>query len=258
MTERGGSAIAATHRTINLALARARYSARGIVSAYPNLYLPLVGLKGSSDTEHVVRVSSEIVIEGFPRSGNTFAVVAFELAQSRPVEIAHHLHAAAQLIRGAKLRRPMLVLIREPVDAVLSHLLRNQRITARQSLHDWIRFYRAAQGLRGAVVIATFNEVTTDFGGVIDRVNDRFGTSFARFEHTPDNERRCFERIEEKNRARYCRLVESTIARPSDGRRAAKDALRPRLEARGVRPLVEAADRIYTTLAARPHTTPWG
>ena len=36
-------------------------------------------------------VCKALVIEGFPRSANTFAVVAFRQAQERYVPIAHHL-----------------------------------------------------------------------------------------------------------------------------------------------------------------------
>ena len=43
---------------------------------------------------------TQMVIEGFPRSGNTFAVFAFRHAQRRDIRVAHHLHAPAQVIRA--------------------------------------------------------------------------------------------------------------------------------------------------------------
>jgi hypothetical protein len=46
--------------------------------------------------------TTQLVIEGFPRSGNTFAVVAFEQAQRQSVRIAHHLHAPAQVMLAAR------------------------------------------------------------------------------------------------------------------------------------------------------------
>src|SRR5215211_299391 len=193
------SAVATDVRgTIDVAALRARYSVRGVLSRYPALYLPMVSHKPSADGEKIVDERTDLVIEGFPRSGNTFAVFAFEMAQPRTVRIAHHLHAAAQVVRGVRLGRPVVVLLREPTDAVLSHLVRQPGITPRQALRNWIRFYRPIDSLRNDVCVATFDEVTTDLGPVIERVNVRFGTSFAPFEHTPGNVRRCFERIEAK------------------------------------------------------------
>jgi len=70
--------------------------------------------------------ATELVIEGFARSGNTFAVAAFSLAQPRPVRLAHHLHAPAQVLLAARMGIPCIVLVRDPVDAVASRLIRRR------------------------------------------------------------------------------------------------------------------------------------
>jgi hypothetical protein len=232
----------------NLARVRARYSLRAVVSRHPSLYLPMVRWKYRGQ---IVEAGTELVIEAFPRSGNTFAVVAFQLAQARPVKIAHHLHAAAQVTRGVRLRKPTLVLIRDPLEAVSSHLVREPCVAPRQALRNWIRFYTSVDDVRDQLLLATFEEVTTDFGDVVDRLNDRFGTSFVRFEHTPENVERCFARIEERNRFLYSRLVESAVARPSSARGSAKDALRPKLQASSTRPLVDRAYQLHESLVGR-------
>jgi|tagenome__1003787_1003787.scaffolds.fasta_scaffold20921173_3 hypothetical protein len=245
------SAVATEVRgTLDLAAVRARYSVRAVLSRYPALYLPMVAHKPSAEGEKIVDARTDLVIEGFPRSGNTFTVVAFEMAQTRSLRIAHHLHAAAQIVRGVRLGRPVLVLLRDPGDAALSHLVRQPGITARQALHNWIRFYRPVESLREGVCIATFEDVTTDLGAVIGRVNDRFGTSFARFDHTPENVRRTFERIETKNRSTYARIEESKIARPSSDRDATKASLRALLEEPSLRPLVDTARELHRSLTA--------
>ena len=57
----------------------------------------------SPSPECAERLHTELVIEAFPRSANTFATVAFQLSQPAPVRVAHHLHAPAQVTeaRGA-------------------------------------------------------------------------------------------------------------------------------------------------------------
>ena len=54
------------------------------------------------DQARVVTPDTQLVIEGFPRSANTFARVAFNAAQSGRVRIAHGLHVPAQVVRAAQ------------------------------------------------------------------------------------------------------------------------------------------------------------
>lgn len=117
-----------------------RFSARSFVGQYPFPYLMLQRLRPRR-RHLVVARDTEIVIEGYPRSANTFAVAAFMLAQERPVKMAHHLHAPAQVIRAVKWGIPTLLLIRQPEDAVLSLLIREPGISAERALRDYIRFY---------------------------------------------------------------------------------------------------------------------
>lgn len=76
---------------IKKCLTNLRFQARVTISHYPWLYFPIQRLRPQR-RDLVVARDTEIVIEGYPRSANTFAVAAFLLAQGRPVKIAHHLH----------------------------------------------------------------------------------------------------------------------------------------------------------------------
>ncbi len=132
----------------------------------------------------VVAENTEFVLEGFWRSANTFAAMALDSVQPRRLRLAAHTHAAATVIRGVQLGKPVLVLIRNPADAVISRRLLHPQIPLKDSLRDYLRFYRTILPYRAGFVTALFQEVTTDFGSVIRRVNARFGTSFVPFEHT--------------------------------------------------------------------------
>jgi hypothetical protein len=95
--------------------------------------------------------------------------------------------------------------------------------------------------------VATFREVTTDFGAVIDRVNVRFGTAFARFEHSQENVRRCFETMEAYWRARVGSgpLLERKVGRPSLARDSLKEALRPAYGSDALARIRERAESLY-------------
>jgi hypothetical protein len=146
----------------------------------------------------VIGADSELVIDGYTRCASTFAVYAFQLAQPRPVRIAHHLHAPAQLIAAAKAGIPALALIREPQGAVLSQLVREPQVALPDALVAYARFYECLMPYRARLVVADFDEVTRDFGEVVRRLNARFGTTFAAFEATEANVSECMELIRER------------------------------------------------------------
>lgn len=194
-----------------------------------------------------------LVIEGFPRSGNTFAVFAFRQAQRQEVSVAHHLHAPAQVLRATRLGTPTLVLLREPLDAVLSLMLRDDRFTAEKALRYYASFYETVAGYRDGFVLGLFEEVTTDYGSVIERINDRFGTRFVPFDHTEENVERVFASIEESHRARrHDRVVEEQIARPSAARAGLKAELEEELRSPELEPLVSRAKTAYKMLRSEP------
>lgn len=229
------------------------YSTRAVVSAHPSLYLPFAERKYRRDVEdRVVDRDTELVIEGFQRSGNTFAVVAFESAQRRPVRTAHHLHAAAQIVAAVRMGVPALVLIRDPADSVLSHMIREPGISAKQALANWVRFYEAVIPVRERVVIADFADVTTDLGDVIRRLNAKYGTDFEVFEHTQQNVDECFEVIEHRNRQKYGQIAESKVPRPSAEREGLKAGLREEFDAHRLEGLRTRAYRVYRSLVPSP------
>lgn len=174
-------------------ISRLRHKIRTRVSEHPALYLPLARHKYPGPSPEVMGSDTELVIDGYTRSATTFAVYAFQLAQDHPVRVAHHLHAPAQLIAAARRKVPTLSLIREPEDTILSQLVREPNVDLRDALVAYTRFYACLLPYRANFVVGEFDQVTADFGSVIRRINARFGTSFAEFEHTDANVRQCLE-----------------------------------------------------------------
>jgi hypothetical protein len=63
------------------------------------------------------------------------------------------------------------------------------------ALMGYIWFYWTCLDVKDKLIVASFNEVTSDMGTVVERVNSRYGTGFVPFDHTPANVERCFEVI---------------------------------------------------------------
>ncbi|MGK9167033.1 hypothetical protein KXR53_12080 [Inquilinus limosus] len=192
-----------------------------VTGAYPALFFPLRRLGGKIGIGPAVARDTDLVIEGFPRSGNTFAVHAFRLAQPHPVKTADHIHVPAQVIRAARYRVPTCILARRPEDAVRSLVVKYPFLNPRHVLRGYAGFYERCLPYREHFVAATFDQVVADFGGVIDRINHRFGTSFHRFQPTEENLRRVFQGIDDQNAEESVDPIFGS-ARPNHSKEAAK------------------------------------
>jgi hypothetical protein len=174
-----------------------RWGLRSRIAEHPALYLPIARVKYG---QAVVSTDAKLVIEGFTRSGVTFAVIAFQVCQREPVRVAHTLHAPAHVAAAVRRGIPTLVTIRDPEAAVLSAIIREPYVTAEQGLRAWIRFYSRLLQYREGFVLGLFDDVVANYGGVVRAINDRFGTTFDEFEHTPENVETCFTIIEDRAR----------------------------------------------------------
>ena len=194
----------------------------------------------------LARRDTALVIEGFPRSGNTFASAAFMVANGRDIPLGRHLHGAPHLLRAARLGVPAIALIRAPRDAVLSYVIRRPHLTVADALIEYVDFYRTAWRARDSFVIGPFTEVTEDFGSVIDEVNVRFGTTFNRYEATPEASQSAIELVEEMNREESGGVVvESQVGRPSAERAQHRQQLEGLLEDPTVKTHLAAAEEWF-------------
>lgn len=197
--------------------------------------------------------NTEIVIEAYPRCGNTFAHIAFKFAQDRTINIAHHTHAAAQVIAGAKNRVPTLVIIRPPEDAIISYLVGgfDPGLTIKQSLREYISFYSLILPYCDRFILATFSELIGDFGVVIQQINQTYNTNFKEFEHTEANVQKCFDLIDEGYETTFGEISDKTVCRPTSARLPLKKYLREQFYGKEVDYLRNKAENIYIKLISQ-------
>lgn len=225
-----------------------KVSIQQYLGLYPVLYLSVMRLIGDRvRREYLVSKSTELVIEGFPRSGNTFAFAAFTLAQSRSVKIAHHHHVPAQIIYAIKNRIPVLVIVRKPDEAALSLVIREPYISIKDALSYYMLFYERIIPYSDNCLVATFEQVIGNFGAVILQLNEKFKTNYDKFENNAENVERCFGLIEEMDMLDTGRseVKESTVARPSKERAKLKKKLKQSIELPANALLLEEAFEVY-------------
>jgi hypothetical protein len=150
------------------------------------------------------------------------------MAQPLSVDVAHHVHLPAQILAAVMRALPIILLIRKPDEVVTSLVLRFPHLSVAKGLKRYVRFYRALLPHRRSLVVADFDHVVTDYGSVIRHVNERFGTRYAEFRHTPENVERCLALIEDWDRGRFGRgeEFERCVARPSQARETLKSQIR--------------------------------
>jgi hypothetical protein len=174
---------------------RVRHLARTYLSESPSLYLPLARRRYPGPSPEVVGRDTELVIDGYTRCASTFVVYAFQLAQPRPVRLAHHLHASAQVVEAVRRGLPTLTVVREPRGAVLSQLVREPNVDLRDAMLAYARFYEQLLPHRDAMVVSDLPESTHDLAAVVRRLNGRFGTSFAAPSLDADMREECAELV---------------------------------------------------------------
>lgn len=84
---------------------------------------------------------SDLVLEGYPRSGNTFCVAALFCSTNESISIARHRHEIGQLQQALKLKIPVNVIIRDPENSISSFVLR-ENVSPSYALQYYISYYR--------------------------------------------------------------------------------------------------------------------
>lgn len=233
-----------TRRSWRYTTRRALRRTRELLGDDP-VFLPIVLRSTPTGTVRKIAPDTQIVIEGFPRSGNTFAFFALKHAENlagREVNIASHVHTPSQVRLAMSQRYPTLVVIREPIDVITSLLIAAPHVRFASAIKEYTHHHREIFALRDRFEIGTFREVTRDFGAVTARVNQRFGTDFALFE--PADEDAVFEAIEENHRVLHGG-TENVVPRPSNLRKAEKDWLLEQLAQPQYVDLLAEADAVY-------------
>lgn len=213
---------------------------------HPAIFAPIARLREDSK-KRLVRPGTDVVIEGYWRCGNHFATYAFIVAQPRPVEVAHHFHAPAQLMLALRYDVPAVLLIREPVGAVSSATVFLEKEDPRPFLRFYNTFHRPMLKLAEQLVISDFSTTTGDFGRVIAAVNAKFDRQFAPFEGTPAQRERVEAMIREEHESNMG-ASDAKLPLPSDEKTRRKESILAAIRSDACRGLLSEAQRLYEEL----------
>jgi hypothetical protein len=214
-------------------------------------WLPVVLRATPTGTARRLDDRTQLVVEGFPRSANTFAVFAVrdaERAAGRDVAISSHVHTPSAVKAAVRGRYPTLVIVRPPLDTIVSLLVAAPHVRPREGVDEWIHHHRQLWPYRRGFVVVTFDEVTRSMDVVVERVNVAFGTSFAVPTTSDATTASLFAAID----AHHLRLhggQEHLLPRPSGARADQAAVIRRELEHLDLRSRLATADALYERYA---------
>lgn len=134
-----------------------------------------------SNPEHLITNSeSDIVIEGYPRSSNTFLVDYIRYLYDREgleqLKIGHHTHNYKNVELGFAYKIPVIILIRAPENAILSsYIYTGVESPLDNRFQHYISFYTDVKRDIDRVLVIRFEEVVNCIDMVISKIRDRFG-----------------------------------------------------------------------------------
>lgn len=212
------------------------------IGNHPGLYYPLFA-RSYPFNQMAVQPQTRICIEGFPRSANSYAVVAFKL-DNPEVKVGHHLHVAAQIIRAVELKIPTVIVLRSPLEAVASFLVFQSTLRADIYLKSYIDFHTRLKSLQTAAVTARFETVTADFNQVIIAVNKKYDTQFRLIADLENRQEEIFSKLKKVNNQFFAGQSQKNMF-PDSSRVSLKERARKAVQES---PFLEPAQQIYETL----------
>jgi hypothetical protein len=224
--------------------------ARLFVKRTPSLYRPAKRLAGHGDAGQLCDRTTDLCIEGYPSSGNSFSFALLRIANDR-LRIAHHCHSVANFRLALGYGVPAVCLIRDPEDAIASRLARFKG-NLRSSVLEYIDFYDFALEHRDRLTIVTFEELTGNTAAFLERVAQASGQTFDLTD---------IERLKQKAVAYITRWSKQhgdpeRISLPSSRREISKAQLRESIRGhrrfRDARCLWEEITRLLVELPAAP------
>lgn len=126
---------------------------------------------------NIISPTTELCVEGFQRSGNSYFINFFKMVNVN-VEVAHHYHSAAQAVKAIHQKIPTVILIREPKDAIASLITWDDRLNIRIAIASYIQFYKKVLPYKRNFLIIQFNELIKGIDPIIHKINQHFNSNF--------------------------------------------------------------------------------
>ena len=185
------------------------------VGSHPSL-LPILWRLTPGGLSKAITRNTQLVVEGFPRSGNTFFAESISYFLGPDFSIASHAHHIAQIRLAVARGIPCVVLVRHPVEVLASYLIAGPHARPKDVLREYATYHSQILRLVDEVQVVTFGQAINDFQRTMERVSSRWNLSLVPESFTESDRERILERIDENHRRLFPKdPLERGVARPS-------------------------------------------
>lgn len=189
-----------------------------------------------------------LVIDGFPRSGNTFLADIIVVSQGQDFKFAHHSHLPENLLLGIELGIPSVAIFRDPLQAISSFMLYSEQNEV-QATKRWIRFYQTLEDSIDKLVVISFDDIVKRPKATLCAISSAFDLNLK----IPSDEAALITKAKDRIDSRTVRMQSSrqkdpvtTSCLPSQERTNRKNEHRESLERYlASQPAIEQLKRAY-------------
>lgn len=192
----------------------------------------------------VHQMDYDIIVDGYPRSANSFLSKALELI--RPgLRVRSHRHWPTHVIEALNRGKAACLLLRHPVDAIAStSILINSSLA--YALERYIAYYQALLPHRQRLLVVSFEAATGDLSAVCTELNRRFGLALLTAAPTPQLLAEIKTRVRELEWGRD----PMRVSLPSSERYGTLEQLKARLESPVHKERLQVAETLYEQFMA--------
>lgn len=175
---------------------------RNIIARHPELYTMLYRTF-SKNKDFYVSQCTALVIEGFPRSGNSFVEAYIRVTQKDRLLLAHHTHAPAHVLTARAMGIPTIVLFRNPLDCCASLVQHDpSTFNLKLALQEYTIFYHTLISRSDGLLFCDFNIATTQPEEILRRINNKWDLNLEIPSNTEAARRNSFKKLDETSHKR--------------------------------------------------------
>jgi hypothetical protein len=207
------------------------------------LFLPILLRLTPLGISRQITDYTELIVEGFPRSGNTFTVFALQNAAKNQIRLSSHVHHPSQVKLAVERGLPTVLVVREPIAVLSSYLTYGEHGRPADVFKEYHSYHQELIPYADRVLIVDFEEITSDMSAIVDRINQRFSMEIPPFDQSPENIDHVFAEIARQHNLVHPGLEPDHVSpRPSTARREISERHRSEL-------LASRHDRLRTQCA---------
>lgn len=168
----------------------------------------------------------DMVVDGFPRSANTYAWYAIRTAIEPMYMVRGHTHSVATIRAAIRAGKPAMLLVRDPDSSVASYYQMLNGVSLKACYDAYSNFHERCVPIKDDLYLAKFEDVVADLGSVLEEFYINFGLDWPKYVKSATSERLVTEVIDFASRRKNGGVVrEEAVARPSSSRRPATEIL---------------------------------